>query len=75
VRRYRTLSLLVVLVLAVTACGRGDEVADPDDGATTTVSSDAPGAFGDLGQVCGPAPEGEELTDTDTGVTASSIQI
>jgi ABC-type branched-subunit amino acid transport system substrate-binding protein len=71
----------MALTLIVGACGRDDEEAAPTttvDGPETTVPAavglDA-GAFGDLGVVCGPAPEGMALTDSDVGVTADSIQV
>lgn len=77
-RRFRSLALLAALTLVLTACGRDDDgTTAPPDGeeTTTTVASDAPGSFGDLGELCGPAPDGEELTASDTGVTADSIQV
>ncbi|HEX5614851.1 MAG TPA: ABC transporter substrate-binding protein [Acidimicrobiia bacterium] len=72
------MAFVVALALVLAACGRDDETTPADDdGDTTTTAapSDAPGAFGDLGELCGPAPDDATLADTDTGVTAESIQI
>ncbi len=85
-RRMPALSLAMVMLLAAAGCGRSDEEAetvpaggdDPDAAATasTTAPGDAaPGEFGDLGRVCGPAPEGAVLEATDVGVTAQEIQL
>ncbi len=84
----RALVIVSVTALLASGCGRSDDTAADSDGTTapegattapsTPTSSDAgpgPGEFGDLGQVCGPAPEGETLEATDVGVTADSIQI
>ena len=82
----RVLALGMTLTLFVAACGRDDEepVASSssqptDSSGTDTTVPEVPGldegGFGDLGVICGPAADGVELTDTDTGVTADSIQI
>ena len=74
---------VAVVALIAASCGRSDDAAEDtsseqDGGAPTTTAAPAgPGAgeFGDLGVVCGPAPAGETLEATDTGVTADSIQV
>lgn len=79
---FRLLSVLAATTLVASGCGRDDTTAVVDD--DTTVPSGAPttapagaaaGEFGDLGAVCGPAPEGATLEATDVGITADSIQI
>jgi hypothetical protein len=77
VRGFRWLALLTALALVLAACGRDDTEAEPDEQTTTTTATNGTeaGAFGDLGAVCGPAPEGETLEANDTGVTAQSIQV
>ncbi len=84
-RVARILVTAVVVVAVLPACGRPEDEVDTGggDGAASTVASPAatsapslaPGEFGDLGQVCGPAPEGTTLEATDAGVTADSVQI
>jgi hypothetical protein len=70
------------------ACGRSDDevtstsapaatnATEPGTDTTlpTAVGLDE-GGFGDLGVICSPAAAGTELTDTDVGVTADSIQV
>jgi ABC-type branched-subunit amino acid transport system substrate-binding protein len=81
VRKLRWLAVLA-LVAIVASCGRSDDNASPEDetpsdSSAPTESSapaDAPGNFGDLEGVCGPA-EGENTADSDTGVTADSVQV
>lgn len=85
--RLRTLvATLAVLGMVATACGRSDDdpTASGDDATGEPTESTAPptspagpaaGEFGDLGQVCGPAPAGATLTASDTGVTETSIQV
>ncbi|MCZ7535039.1 MAG: ABC transporter substrate-binding protein [Acidimicrobiia bacterium] len=82
-RWRRPVALMAVMGIVATACGRSDDAASDDatgDRAATTTPTTLPagpaaGEFGDLGQVCGPAPAGTTLTASDTGVTATSIQI
>lgn len=87
-RRYRVRRAAAVLgtaALIATSCGRSDDAgsgeavsADEGGGEATTSTAPAgpgPGEYGDLGAVCGPAPEGADLEATDVGVTADSIQI
>lgn len=77
----RLAAIAVAAMLLASACGRDDVKTADDDGepaATTTTAAPASGGageFGDLGAVCGPAPEGETLGATDVGVTADAIQI
>lgn len=81
----RVLALGMTLTLVVGACGRDEEepvassTPGSTDGSTETTTPSVvgldQGGFGDLGVVCSPAPEGTELTDSDVGVTADSIQI
>jgi ABC-type branched-subunit amino acid transport system substrate-binding protein len=72
----------VVALLTFAACTRSDDEAGTaseetvaGDGSTTTTEAAAGSTFGDLENLCGPAPEGETLTESDTGVTAESIQV
>lgn len=90
-RQLRRSALLLVVVLVMAGCGRDDEDTDTgqtddttqdagDDDSTDDDTTDelglADGAFGDLGVICQPAPEGETLAaGTDPGVTESSVQI
>ncbi len=77
--------LVAVLGVVAAACGRSDDTtADDAAGDDTSASASTPttaatgpaaGEFGDLGRVCGPAPEGTTLEATDVGVTTGSIQI
>jgi ABC-type branched-subunit amino acid transport system substrate-binding protein len=75
--------MFAVVLMVATACGRSDSpnASGDDDGSgssapsQTTSPADAVGSFGDIAKVCGPAPEGETLTKSDTGVTADSIQV
>ncbi len=81
----RLVAVVAVLALVAVACGRSDDAATDGDGTTapdgaTTAPSTSDtgpgrGEFGDLGKVCGPAPEGATLEATDVGVTADSIQV
>jgi len=78
-------AIVSVTAVLATACGRsGDTAETPQSagrgsGGTAAAPGDAggpaAGEFGDLGRVCGPAPEGASLTATDVGVTADSIQV
>ena len=83
-KRLLTLTLAVLLFAA--ACGRdkettaGDTNTSAPSSETTADSGDNPGldqgAFGDLGVVCSPAPDGEEnAAGSDPGVTADSLQV
>ncbi len=71
----------MALTVVVAACGRDEEPAatTTSAGSTQTTAPAVPGlaegGFGDLGVVCGPAPEGTENTASDVGVTADSIQV
>jgi ABC-type branched-subunit amino acid transport system substrate-binding protein len=78
----RWLAVLAVVALLAAACGRSDDSSasgDDDSGGsgntTPTTAADTTGNFGDLKHICGPTPDGETLQATDTGVTASSIQV
>ena len=81
----RVLATGAVLAVVAAGCGRSDDSAETDGtegggstaSAATTSAPEGPvaGEFGDLGQVCGPAPEGATLEATDVGVTADSIQV
>lgn len=85
-KRTRALALGMTLVAVLAACGRSDDDVTSTTGpaateptgtettAPTAVGLDG-GGFGDLGVICSPAPEGATLTETDTGVTADSIQV
>ena len=83
-KRLLTLTLAVLLFAA--ACGRDEETTAGDTNTsvpsseTTADSGGNPGldqgAFGDLGVVCSPAPDGEEnAAASDPGVTADSLQV
>ena len=84
-RARRLIAVTAVVAVIGVACGRSDDTtANGDDStsgapgttsATTAPSGPAPGEFGDIGAVCGPAPEGASLGATDVGVTADSVQI
>lgn len=80
-RRLLALSLVAMLAIATTACGRsGDEESkNPDDEEepTTTPGGDggsriAKGEFGDLGVIC---QDGDASGASDTGVTDDEIRI
>jgi ABC-type branched-subunit amino acid transport system substrate-binding protein len=79
--RTRALLPIVVTValIGLTACSRGNDTATDGtqstapSGSTTTAPTGT--SFGDLHDVCGPAPAGTTLRATDTGVTASTIQL
>jgi ABC-type branched-subunit amino acid transport system substrate-binding protein len=77
----RWLAVLAVVALLAAACGRSDDSsASGDDSggsnnATPTTEADTTGNFGALKHICGPTPKGETLKATDTGVTATSIQV
>ncbi len=81
----RTRALLtiatVLLVAGATGCGRSSNTATGGGATGTTASGStstttpAGASFGDLTNVCGPAPAGTKLTASDTGVTAGSIQV
>ena len=78
--RRRVAALVAVLGLLGAGCGRsGSTQAIGDTAVTSASATSAPGPgageFGDLGTVCGPAPDSTALTASDTGVTATSIQI
>jgi len=78
-------AIVTVTAVLITACGRSSDTAEKSQsagrgsGGTTAApraaTGPAAGEFGDLGQVCGPAPEGASLEATDVGVTADSIQV
>jgi ABC-type branched-subunit amino acid transport system substrate-binding protein len=74
-----SLVMLIALVVTATGCGRSDDTASSGDDdaspATTTTTAASTATFGDLTNVCGPAPAGTTLKATDTGVTATSIQL
>jgi len=89
-RRILTWRRIVALTAALAAigagCGRSDDTGAGDDAGASGVAeatSASPtstagpglGEFGDLGQVCGPAPDGATLEATDVGVTAGAVQI
>ncbi len=77
-RRQTPFVMVVVIVCFAGACGRSNNTADTTSTnapAATTAPAATPGSFGDLKDVCGPAPSGTTLTATDTGVTAGSIQV
>lgn len=89
-RRYRWVALVAVVTLVAAGCGRSDETTQADDppagdetpggdngdGGSSGEPGLADGAFGDLGVICRPAPDGVEPTDSgDPGVTADSIQV
>ncbi len=83
-RTRSAVALAVVAVLTMSvACSRGDDDVVSGVSSTTAPSGEAstpeggagPGDFGDLKAVCGPAPDGEENTDSAQGVTADSIKV
>jgi hypothetical protein len=72
--------MFAVVVLVATACGRDDDAPSAEEDGGTTAPTEEPsdggeGSFGDIENVCGPAPDGETLADSDTGVTADSVQV
>jgi ABC-type branched-subunit amino acid transport system substrate-binding protein len=77
----RVLTASVVLAIAgVAGCGRSDEAgsnSEPNGNleTTTTTAATRNSTFGDLEDVCGPAPSGDTLTASDTGVTKNEIQV
>jgi ABC-type branched-subunit amino acid transport system substrate-binding protein len=78
-KRAMPLVVLVALLATATGCGRSDNTAGSgdDDGGPAGTSTTAPSTanFGDVKNVCGPAPAGTTLKATDTGVAASTIQV
>ncbi|MDQ1521606.1 MAG: hypothetical protein QOI55_2679 [Actinomycetota bacterium] len=82
-RKLRWPVVFAVVVMLAGACGRSSNNAGGDDSggggsssAPPTTAKKTAGSFGDLKDpVCGPAPSGASLTASDTGVTASSIQV
>jgi len=80
ITRRRIAAFMAVVAIFGAGCGRSggeDTSGDTAAGSASPTSPAGPGSgeFGDLGAVCGPAPAGTTLTKSDTGVTASSIQI
>jgi ABC-type branched-subunit amino acid transport system substrate-binding protein len=81
VRNRRSQAVFVVTVVVVmlaAACGRSSSNTAATTGGAPSPSTAAPaspGSFGDLKDVCGPAPSGAKLAASDTGVTATSIQV
>jgi hypothetical protein len=84
VRKFRWLTMFVLVALVAAACGRGGGgSASPTTGGGTnqstgtTVPADrlAQGSFGDVQHICGPNKTGAALTATDTGVTPTSVQV
>src|SRR3954469_9829218 len=75
--RTRALSIVAISVLVAGAagCGRSNDTAGSEDGGATSATATAGTSFGDLQNVCGPAPAGTTLKATDTGVTATSVQV
>jgi ABC-type branched-subunit amino acid transport system substrate-binding protein len=72
--------VLLVVAIVAAACSRGGDDSSSTNntsgGATTTAAAASTvGTFGDLKNVCGPKPAGATLTASDTGVTATSIQL
>jgi ABC-type branched-subunit amino acid transport system substrate-binding protein len=83
VRKLRWLAVIAVVAIVASACGRSsddkeaggsDTTAAPSGTTETTSAADAPGTFGDLTGVCGPA-KGTNKADSDVGVTADSVQV
>jgi ABC-type branched-subunit amino acid transport system substrate-binding protein len=78
--RIGAVAALIALAIAVVGCGRSDNTSNASDdnsassGATTTAPSTT-SSFGNLSHICGPAPAGATLKATDTGVTATDIQV
>jgi hypothetical protein len=81
VRKLRWLAMFSVVALVATGCGRSDDNAATEEEGTgnntpsSAATSDAKGSFGDVEKVCGPAEGGENQGDSDTGVTADSVQV
>ncbi|MCU1430485.1 MAG: ABC-type branched-chain amino acid transport system, periplasmic component [Actinomycetia bacterium] len=78
VRNLRWLSTLAAIVVVASACGRsggGTASSTTPQSSSTQTTAPSGGTFGDLTNVCGPAPAGTTLTATDAGVTAKSVQI
>jgi Periplasmic binding protein len=89
--RWLAIVSVLVLLVAACGRDSEDTAEEPDSGSDTTEAPDGSaeegdaepaelglddGAFGDLGVLCQPAPEGETLAaGTDPGVTAESIQV
>lgn len=75
-RNLRWISTLAAIAIIAGACGRSGSSSSPNPtSATNTTAASTTGKFGDLSGVCGPAPAGATLTASDTGVTASSVQV
>lgn len=75
--RRAGIALLAVALFVVASCGHSSSPGTTaTSGATTTVAedSDAPGVFGELGQICGPA-DGDVKPSDARGVTDDSIRI
>jgi ABC-type branched-subunit amino acid transport system substrate-binding protein len=70
---------VAVLMLAAACSRSGDDTTGANNtsggATTTTAAANTVGTFGDLKNVCGPKPAGATLTASDTGVTATSIQV
>ena len=89
--RWLAIVSVLVLLVAACGRDSEDTAEEPDPGSETTEAPEGTtaegegeeaelglddGAFGDLGVLCQPAPEGETLAaGTDPGVTAESIQV
>src|SRR4051812_5314621 len=79
----RVVALLAALALIAAACTRSSNDVEsgassptkPSGGSPPAKSASGPGDFGDLKDVCGPAPSGETNTASDQGVTADEIQV
>ncbi len=78
-RNLRWLSTLAAIAIVASACGRSGggsaSTTSPSSSATPTTAASTVGSFGDLTNVCGPAPAGATLSATDKGVTATSVQV
>jgi ABC-type branched-subunit amino acid transport system substrate-binding protein len=81
VQKLRWLAMFSVVALVAAGCGRSDEGASSEEEGSgnntpsTTSVSEAKGSFGDIEKVCGPAEGDAQLGESDTGVTADSIQV
>ncbi len=86
--RRPLIAVLVTAVLVVSGCTRSADETETGVAATDPASaggsggtqggedpSSAPGSFGDLEEVCGPAPDGEQNGDSAQGVSADSITV
>ncbi|HEX4822449.1 MAG TPA: ABC transporter substrate-binding protein [Acidimicrobiales bacterium] len=86
-RHRKAAALAAVLVLVLAACGRSDSNKEASSSSSGTGSSSstsggnndltavANGGFGDIKNVCSPAPSGTTLTASDKGVTATDIHV